>query len=231
MFESSFTELSTALVADACLRLEVSPRLAPSAVRPLLQGTRIAGRVLPARHSGSVDIFLEAMSSARAGDVLVIDNGGRTDEACIGDLVALEAQACGLSGIVVWGLHRDTADLERIGLPVFSSGACPSGPRRLDAPEREALLSARCGDVLVTADDLVFGDADGIVFVPASRGEAVLEVARTIARRERDQADTVRNGRSLREQLRFHEYLERRAGDPSFTFRRHLRLLGGAIEE
>ena len=46
---------------------------------------------MPARHYGSVDVFLEALSSAGPGDVLVIDNGGRTDEACIGDLVALEA--------------------------------------------------------------------------------------------------------------------------------------------
>ncbi len=74
----------------------------------MVPGSRIAGRVLPARHYGSVDIFLEAMETAGKGDVLVIDNHGRRDEACIGDLTVLEAQAAGLSGIVVWGFHRDT---------------------------------------------------------------------------------------------------------------------------
>jgi hypothetical protein len=39
-------------------------------------GQGIAGRVLPVRHYGSVDVFLEAFSRAGAGDVLVIDNGG-----------------------------------------------------------------------------------------------------------------------------------------------------------
>ena len=43
---------------------------------------------------------------AAPGDVLVVDNGGRLDEACVGDLVALEAQAAGVEGMVIWGLHR-----------------------------------------------------------------------------------------------------------------------------
>jgi regulator of RNase E activity RraA len=54
-------------------------------------------------------VFLEALGSAGYGDVLVVDNGGRADEACVGDLVVLEAQAAGVSGMVVWGLHRDTS--------------------------------------------------------------------------------------------------------------------------
>jgi hypothetical protein len=48
----------------------------------------------------SVDVFLEAVRRGRPGDVLVVDNGGRADEACIGDLVVLEATAAGLAGLV-----------------------------------------------------------------------------------------------------------------------------------
>ena len=58
----------------------------------------LAGRVCPARHAGSVDAFLEAFETAAPGDVLVVDNGGRLDEASAGDLVALEAQAAGMEG-------------------------------------------------------------------------------------------------------------------------------------
>jgi len=228
---SGFRDLSTALLADACLRNDIPVRMAPAGIRPLLPRTRLAGRVLPARHSGSVDVFLEAMGSAQPGDVLVIDNAGRTDEACIGDLVVLEAGACGLAGLVVWGLHRDTADLESIGIPVFSYGACSSGPRRLDPQSPVALLSARFGDFLVGREDMVFADADGVVFAPAPGGAELLELAASISRRERDQATLVGQGRTLRQQLRFEEYLGRRAGDASYTFRRHLRHLGGAIEE
>ena len=95
-----FSELSTPLIADACLRLKIPLRLAPSGIRPVTMKSHIASRVLPVRHYGSVDIFLEAMGAAEQGDILVIDNTGRLDEGCIGDLTALEAQASGLAGIV-----------------------------------------------------------------------------------------------------------------------------------
>jgi hypothetical protein len=98
----AFDKLSTALIADAALRLKVPFRISPPGLGPVTPNQRLAGPVLPVRHFGSVDIFLEAMQSARRGDVLVIDNGGRLDEGCIGDLTALEAEHCGLAGIIVW---------------------------------------------------------------------------------------------------------------------------------
>ena len=163
--------------------------------------------------------------------MLVIDNGGRTDEACVGDLIALEAQAAGLGGVVIWGLHRDTPELTQIGLPVFSYGRCPAGPVRLDEQEPSALDSARFGPCLVTGADIVLGDDDGVVFVASDRAAEVLATARQIAQTERDQARKIQAGQTLRQQTRFEEYLARRAAEPSYTFRSHLRQIGGAIEE
>jgi len=227
----AFTGLSTPLVSDACLRLNVELRIAPPGIHPLWPSQRVAGRALPVRHYGSVDIFLEVMGLGEAGDVLVIDNGGRVAEGCIGDLTVLEARASGLSAIVVWGVHRDTAELQQIGFPVFSFGPYPAGPRRLDPPEAEALVSARFGAALVTRQDVVFGDADGLLFVPLPRAEEVISTAHGIWQTERQQADAVQAGRKLREQLQFDEYLARRAVDRDYTFRRHLGKIGGAIEE
>jgi 4-hydroxy-4-methyl-2-oxoglutarate aldolase len=227
----AFGELSTPLIADAALRLKIPLRISPPGTRPVTSHQRLAGPALPVRHFGSVDVFLEAMLGARPGQVLVIDNGGRLDEGCIGDLIALESQNCGLAGIVIWGAHRDTPELRRVGLPIFSYGACPSGPQRLDARDSLALRSARFGDFLVEASDVVFADDDGCVFAVAERVDELLRVAHEIWQRERRQAEAIKSGRSLREQLEFAKYLEKRAADSSYTFREHLRKISGAIEE
>ena len=227
----AFADLSTPQIADACLRLGLPLRAAPQGIRAIDPAQRLAGAVLPCRHYGSVDVFLEAMESAGKGDVLVIDNQGRTDEGCIGDLTALEVRANGLSGMVVWGCHRDTRDLIEIALPVFSYGVFSAGPRRLDAREAEALRSARIGDAIATREDVVFADEDGVLFVAAAQVAGVLEAATAIRKKERAQAQEVRKGRTLREQLRFAEYLSRRADEPGYSFRHHLRRVGGEIEE
>src|ERR1700732_4238023 len=140
-----FAALTTAHLADACIRAQTPVRCAPALLHAVVPGSRLAGRVIPARHAGSVDIFLEALQEAAPGDVLVVDNGGRLDESCVGDLVVLEAHAAGLDGIVIWGLHRDTSDIRAIGLPVISLGAIPTGPQRLDLRPDGALERATVG--------------------------------------------------------------------------------------
>jgi 4-hydroxy-4-methyl-2-oxoglutarate aldolase len=226
-----FADLTTALVADACIRRGVPLRAAPAGIAAVVGGRQIAGRALPARHYGSVDVFMEALSHASQGDVLVVDNGGRADEACIGDLVVLEAQVAGVGGLVVWGLHRDTPELAEIGLPVFSYGSCPAGPVRLDEQEPAALASARFGSCIVTAADIVVGDDDGVLFVASDQAAEVLATAREIRQTEREQARRILAGETLRQQTGFEDYLARRAAEPSYTFRQHLRRIGGAIEE
>jgi len=227
----AFGELSTPLIADAALRLKIFFRVAPFGIKPVSPGTRIAGNALPAQHFGSVDIFVEAMEQSEPGDILVVDNAGRRDEGCIGDLTALEAQASGLSGIVVWGAHRDTTELRQIGFPVFSYGPSPSGPQRLDPRTPSALQRARFGSFEVQRSDVIFADDDGCLFLAAEQVEQIISTARIIHDREREQARMIKAGRSLSEQLEFARYLEKRAVDPNYTFRAHLRKIRGAVEE
>jgi regulator of RNase E activity RraA len=223
--------LPTAQLADACIRLGVPVRCGPAGLRPVRAGHRLAGRVAPTRHAGSVDVFLEALEQAAPGDVLVVDNGGRLDESCVGDLVVLEATAAGLAGIVIWGLHRDTADIQAIGLPVFSLGSIPTGPVRLDDRPPAGLESAQVGSHRVGSADLVVADDDGVLFLPTEPAEELVAAAERIRDTERGQAERMRAGISLRQQVNFDAYLSQRAQRPSLTFREHLRGVRGAIEE
>ena len=231
LHDDFFPEWATAPVADACVRLNLPVRLAPPGLRALISGSAVAGLVRPVRHHGSVDVFFEAFEHTARGDIVVIDNDGRLDEGCIGDLTVLEAQAAGAAGIVCWGAHRDTQELLRIGFPVFSYGTLPAGPATLRSRPPDALVRAPIGSLVVTADDYVFVDADGAVFVSAADVPAVLRKARGIWLTEREHARKAAAGTSLREQFGFRDYLARRAADPAYTLRQHLRSRGSAIEE
>jgi len=219
-----------AAVADALVRMGRVPRVGPSAVHRLVTGAPIAGPAVPCRHSGSVDVFLEAIHGAAPGSILVIDNAGRLNEGCIGDLTVGEAAAAGIAGLIVDGCHRDEAELRRIGLPIWSRGSVPVGPLGGRAGPADRLLRARIGDVMVTPDDLVVADDDGVLFIAAGEAEEAFRIAAEIVIAERAQAERLAAGASLREQLGFEDYLERRLADPSYDFRRHLRESGGAIE-
>lgn len=220
-----FSTLTTAHVADGCLRAGLPVRCAPAGTAAVIPGTRLAGRVLPARHSGSVDVFLEALYAADPGDVLVVDNHGRLDESCVGDLVTIEAQQAGLAGIVIWGLNRDTVDIRAIGLPVFSLGSLPTGPLHLIDRPADALELAIVGEHTTTRLDAVLGDEDGVLFVAYDSLDTVLTHAEKIRDTERRQAQLIASGTSLREQVKFDDYLA-----SGLSFREHLRGVGGEVE-
>ncbi|OZC42520.1 dimethylmenaquinone methyltransferase [Rhodococcus sp. WWJCD1] len=227
-----YLDLATAHVADACMRLGVPVRCAPKHLRPLWDGIHLVGRVHPVIHRGSVDVFLDALDRSERGEVLVVDNGGRDDEACIGDLVALETAQAGLSGIVVWGLHRDTRQLTTIRMPIFSAGALAVGPDRADEGGPDMAVSeASCGSHVVTAADFVLADDDGVLFVPIDRAAEVAVQAASIRDTERTQAARMTAGSTFREQSQFEAYRAARQADPRVTFRTHLRSIGAAVEE
>jgi regulator of RNase E activity RraA len=222
---------TTPFIADACAVLQLPIRLGPAHIKPIRPQMKVAGRACPAKHAGSTDVFLEAIAAAERGDVLVIDNVGRLDEGCIGDLVAGEAHVAGLAGIIVWGAHRDTFAIDALGIPVWSLGTCPAGPQEARSRTVHALEAASLGGhVTVTRDDFVFADIDGIVVVARADVGRVLTVARDIATREQAQAARLLAGERLQTQLQLARYVAKRQNDPSYTFRDHVKSLGGAIE-
>lgn len=221
---------STPFIADGCVALGLPVRLGRSGLRPLFADSRLYGAVCPAKHAGSVDVFLEAIAEAQPGDVLVIDNNGRLDEGCIGDLVAGEAKCADLAGIVLDGAHRDTMAIRALGVAVWSLGTCAAGPQELHTRAKHALEAASVGPSTVTKEDVVFADDDGVVFVAADELPRVLIAALDIATREQVHAERLGAGERLSVQFHLADYLEARRDDPALTFRDHLKRLGGAIE-
>lgn len=223
-------EWTTPFIADACAQLSLPVRVGPFGLKCNFPGSKVAGPARPARHAGSVDVFLEAIADARKGDVLAIDNGGRHDEGCIGDLVVGEAFMSGMAGIVCWGTHRDTAAIHAIGARVWSLGTCPNGPLELRRRSETALVAATIGSVTVTPDDYLFADDDGVVVVANAELSRVIDTAKDIANREGAQAVRLLKGELLRSQFDLDTYVAKRQSDPEYTFREHLKSFGGAIE-
>jgi 4-hydroxy-4-methyl-2-oxoglutarate aldolase len=221
---------TTPFIADACVQLTLPVRVGPPGMTCNFPGSKVAGPARPARHAGSTDVFLEVIAASDTGDVLVIDNGGRTDEGCIGDLVVGEAFMSGIAGTICWGTHRDTGAIHAIGARVWSLGTCPNGPLELRRRVTTALTAANVGKVTVTLEDYVFADDDGVVVVATADLERIVETARDIATREGGQAARLLKGELLRTQLDLAGYVARRESDPTYTFRDHLKSFGGAIE-
>jgi regulator of RNase E activity RraA/3-hydroxyisobutyrate dehydrogenase-like beta-hydroxyacid dehydrogenase len=141
-----------------------------SAVWP---GARVVGRALPVfcRKGENIGI-LAALDVAQPGDVLVVDGQGDPDRALMGELLAERARVKGVLGMVVDGAVRDVEELQELRFPVWAVGSSPAGPYK-NGPGWAGRPVA-VGGVVVQRGDLVVGDGDGVVVVPAAEAERTL---------------------------------------------------------
>jgi regulator of RNase E activity RraA len=199
LFEDVEATLYTAVIADALDELGQHDQAMREYLRPLWPELKFAGW---ARTVLCQDIFyvpddpygleIEAIDSILPGEVVAISTGQSTRNAPWGELLSTAARARGARGAVVDGLVRDVMTIQKLGFPVFSAGIKP-----VDSKGRGLVIDynvpVQCGGVIVNPGDLIVGDFDGVVVIPADLIDQTLRLAREkVSKENRSRIDLLK---------------------------------------
>ncbi|PLZ02434.1 diguanylate cyclase [Burkholderia sp. WAC0059] len=170
----SASKLSTAEISDAldALRLPGSAH----GIGHIAGGKRIFGPAYTVRYgpvnSASPGTVGDYLDDTPTGAVVVLDNAGRTDCTVWGGILSRLGVHRGIAGTVINGVCRDTAEADEVGYPLYAVGRfMRTGKDRVQVETVNEAVSL--GDVRVEPGDVVVGDQDGIVVVPAIRATEV----------------------------------------------------------
>ena len=164
--------------------------------RPLKPGQRLLGpaftlRYIPAREDlDGLEVFRDprhpqrvAVEEMPAGSVLVMDCRGDVSVASAGSILATRMQVRGAAGIVTDGGLRDAAGIAALDMPAYCSGAsAPTNLIKHHALDLNAPIG--CGGVPVYPGDIMVGDDDGVVCIPAHMAEEIAAAAHEMERFE-----------------------------------------------
>jgi regulator of RNase E activity RraA len=130
-----------------------------------------------------------AIESIVPGDILVIGARGVRDAGTIGDILALRAQQRGAAGIITDGAVRDGTAVHALAIPTYSAARSPAVLSRHHLPWATDVAVA-CAGTLVEPGDLLIGDDDGVVLLPAG---SAAEIAIAAAAQEREESFVLRH--------------------------------------
>lgn len=159
----------------------------------LIPGSRAAGPARTVRCGQGDNLMVHAvMDRAQPGDVLVLTMLDPEPVALVGELLATQAHARGVAGLLVDAAVRDAEDLRELGLPVWArwirvKGATKTEVGTIDEPVAVGGAEIRPGDAVVM-------DADGVVVVRRERIDEVLVASRERLESERVKRERLRSG-------------------------------------
>lgn len=201
-----FRTLSTATVSDALDRLALPG--SAHGLAPLGTGQRMVGRAFTIRYvpvgaePGTVGDYIDDITP---GQVVVLDNGGRTDCTVWGDILTAVAHDRGVAGTVIHGVCRDVTRALDAGYPIYSVGRfMRTGKDRVEVSGINVPVAV--GDAKAEPGDLVVGDDDGVVIVPAAHVDEVGELAARIDEHEGKILADALGGATLRQAREQHGY-------------------------
>lgn len=195
-----FADSDTPAVSDALDKLGIPGQA--FGIMPLANYTKVTVgpaftvRYVPASDPpGSVGDFVDDVAE---GDIVVIDNGGRTDCTVWGDIMTQYAGLRGIAGTVIDGVCRDVNRAIGDDYPLFTAGRwMRTGKDRVQVGGVNE--SVGIGKVRVNPRDIVVADANGVVIVPRARAREVAEVARKIEQSEEGIREMIAGGATIAE--------------------------------
>jgi 5-oxopent-3-ene-1,2,5-tricarboxylate decarboxylase / 2-hydroxyhepta-2,4-diene-1,7-dioate isomerase len=147
--------------------------------------------------TGSEDAQKRAIESVSPGDVLIMEARGETGAGTIGDILAARVLARGGAGIVTDGGVRDTPGVTELEIPTYYKVANASSLWNAHLP-LDVDVPITCAGVLVMPGDVVVGDGEGVVILPAALAEEIAHDAYEIEQRESFALQRVQAGESFR---------------------------------
>lgn len=161
-----------------------------AAIKPLDKRMTVTGSAYTIQIvKNDCSVVFKALREAPEGAVLVIAAHGTTDAAFLGEIVVTIARKQGLAGIVIDGCVRDSQAIAGGDFPVFARGITPKSPSV--NYQGRVQQTVACADTLIHPGDIIFGDADGVVVIPADKTAEVLKNAKAKEEKDRWKMDTV----------------------------------------
>jgi len=166
-----------------------------ASIKPIARGVRICGPAFTVQCAPGDNLMLhKALQIAQPGDVLVATVGGEPEYGYWGGMMAVSALARKLGGLVIDGCIRDSAEIVRLGFPVFCRGFSIRGTTKnvlglINYP-------INFGNITIFPGDLVLGDDDGMVVVRRAECAEVLQKSRKRVEAEKEKSEQLRKGMS-----------------------------------
>lgn len=196
---NAFMTLSTPSVSDALDKIKV--RCGCIGLAPIVPGKKIVGPALTVKYIPAALKMTGAgnyIDDAEEGDVIVIDNGGRTGCTAWGDILTVAALEKKLAGTIIDGVCRDVDEIMKLEYPIYTKGFyMVTGKDRIvmEAYNKPVTIC----DVQVNPGDIIMADQSGVLVIPREKAEEVLALAKTISEAEDRIVEAVKSGLSLKE--------------------------------
>jgi regulator of RNase E activity RraA len=172
--------------------------------RDNMVGPAFTLRYMPAREDlNTIDVFKDrahpqrkAVEECPPGAVMVIDSRKDARAASAGGILVGRLLARGVAGLVTDGGFRDSADIAKLAIPAYHQR--PAAPTNLTLHQAiDINVPIGCGDAPVFPGDIVVGDADGVVILPAHLADELAAEALEMTAFEDFAAEQVSKGRSI----------------------------------